>query len=40
MRSTCFERHEYLVSLSMDFLIALRPSHAIVVVLSEMLCLG
>ena len=31
------ERHEYLVSLSMDFLIVFRTPHAIVIAPSEML---
>ena len=37
MKSKGFERHEYLVSLSMIFLIAFRPSHAIIIYPSIML---
>ena len=37
MRSKWLERHEYLVSQSIDFFIAFRPSHAIVIDPSRML---
>ena len=37
MRSKWLERHEYLVSQSIDFFIAFRPSHAIVIETYRML---